>query len=335
MSISLVTGGSGFIGGHLVAELLAAGETVRILDLRRPETLPQDAAFIEGSITDPRIVGEAMASVRHVYHTAGIPDLWLAEPKRYQEVNVDGTRIVLEAAAAAGVERLIHTSSATVLIARGDRRPITLDERRMTAEGDLIGAYARAKWRAERLALAFGDRLSVVVTLPALPLGPDDRALTPPTRMLLDFARGRNPAYIDCILNLADVRDMARGHVLAAKNGRSGERYLLSCRSVAMTDFLALVARLSGRKPPRFKAPKALAWLASLIEQEALSRLTGRPPKAPFAGTRLALRPVTLDGSRAMAALGLVATPLEQTLADALAWLAEAGHLPPSDREPG
>lgn len=329
MRTSLVTGGSGFIGQHLVEQLVADGERVRILDLEPPARRQADVEFVQGSITDRPIVDEAMAGARHVYHTAAIPHLWIPVPSMFEEVNVGGTRIVFEAALKAGVERVIHTSSATVLtggIAGGER--VTLDERHRTEVLDLIGHYARSKWQAEQVALGFADRLPVVVVLPTLPLGPGDGHLTPPTRMLMDFLSGRNRAYIDSILNVIDVRDVAAGHRLAARFGRPGERYILNRHSLEMTSFLQHLEAITGRPMPKRRLPALAAVCLSAVFETWSNVVSGRAPIAPFAGTRMGVLPIAFDGRRAETELCLPHTPLIATLRDAIAWLSRTACLP-------
>ena len=335
MTISLVTGGSGFIGQHLVDRLVAEGETVRILDIEPPARLPENVDYVEGSITDPKAVRDAMDGVRHLYHIAAIPHLWIPDPALFQDVNVDGTRIVFEEAVRARVERVVHTSSATVLIDGSDgRNPIDLDERHLTREQDLAGHYARSKWRAEKLARGFADRLAVLIVMPTLPLGPGDRNLTPPSRMLRDFVNGTNRAYADCILNIIDVRDVAAGHDLACRLGRPGERYILNAHSLTMTSFLQCLERLTGRPMPAWKVPGALALAASAALEFWSNRVTGQAPLAPLAGTRMSRRPVTFDSGKARSALGLPIRPLAETLTDAVAWLGREGHLDDGRGEP-
>ncbi len=324
MTVSLVTGGSGFIGGHLVDQLAACGEEVRILDLEPPTKLPSGARFVQGSVTDRAAVGEAMAGVRHVYHTAAVPHLWMPNPSAYEEVNVGGTRVVFEAAIAAGVERVVHTSSAAVLAGGlGGRGPVTLDERHRTVERDLFGRYARSKYRAERLALDHAGSLSVVVVNPTLPLGPNDRHLTPPTRMVLDFVTGRARAFVDTVLNIVDVRDAAAGHRLAARRGRPGERYLLNGHSLGMAAFLRHLERVSGRPMPKRRAPSFAALAMGALCESWSSLVSGRPPLAPLAGVRMSRLPITFDGGRAERELGVQTRPLDETLRDSVAWLLE------------
>lgn len=328
MSISLVTGGSGFIGQHLVDQLLAKGDRVRILDIEPPSARRAGVSFIQGSVTDRHVVEEAVSGVRHIYHTAAIPYLWAPDPVAFHEINVVGTEIVIKAALRGGVERVVHTSSATVLTSRhAHHGSAILDETRHTREQDLFGHYARSKWRAETLVLSYRDRLSVVVVMPTLPLGPGDRHLTPPTRMLLDFVNGRNPVFADCLLNIIDVRDVAAGHLFACERGRSGQRYILNQHGVAMAAFLQHLEEITGHTMPRWRIPKLAALVASAAAEAWSDLVTKQAPRAPLAGTRMSLLPLAFDSQLARTELGLPATPLVETLSDAVAWLAEAGHL--------
>ena len=328
MTVSLVTGGSGFIGQHIVDQLASSGEKVRILDLEPPSVQDVNVDYIEGSVTDSKVVREAMGGVRHLYHTAAIPHLWIRDPARFQEINVGGTDIVFAEAKRARVERVVHTSSTTVLV--DDligRTPTTVDESRQTREGALAGHYARSKWRAEKVALSYSDKLPVVVVQPTLPLGPGDRNLTPPSRMLLDFARGKNRAYADCILNIIDVRDAAAGHRLACARGRPGQRYILNQHSLSMTAFLECLQTLTKSPMPRWQVSRSVALMVSGAMELWSNLISGRAPIASLAGTRIGLRPVIFDSKLAETDLELPVTPLVQTLTDALAWFAGEGLL--------
>jgi dihydroflavonol-4-reductase len=328
MTYSLVTGGSGFIGQHLVDQLVDAGERVRILDIEPPERIRHRVEFVKGSVTDRNTVQAAMDSVRYVYHTAAIPHLWIADPSRFHETNVVGTRIVFEQALRANVEKVVHTSSAMVLIDNACRRSaVTLNEGHQTSECRLIGHYARSKWHAETVALSFADKLPVVVVMPTLPLGPGDHHFTPPSRMLLDFVNGKNLAYADCILNIMDVRDVAAGHRLACDRGRPGQRYILNRHSVPMASFLQCLQQVTERDMPTWRVPGNVALAFSALLEIWSSLFSGRAPIAPLAGVRSGLRPIVFDGRRAQAELGLPSTSLSDTLRDAVTWLASSGHL--------
>lgn len=321
--VSLVTGGSGFIGQHLVAALLERGEAVRVLDLDPAEHLPRGVDIVQGSVADGVAVAAAMRGVQRVYHLAANANLWDADRAVFEAVNHGGTRTVLAAAGKAGVERIVVTSTEGVLIGRrSPRRPFRVDETAELAAGDMIGAYCRSKHRAEKAALvAARDGLPVVVVNPTLPVGPGDRRLTPPTRMILDLANGTIPAYLDCYLNFADVRDVAAGHILAAEKGRVGARYILGGENLRMRDFIGVMAEVTGADMPRWRVPYWLAVTAAAVDEARATHVTKRPPRAPMAGVRLAGRPALFDSGRARTELGLPGRPLRDSLRDALAWL--------------
>jgi dihydroflavonol-4-reductase len=328
MTISLVTGGSGFIGQHLVDQLVDAGEQVRILDIEPPAKHKSRVTFVQGSVTDRNAVRMAMEGVRHVYHTAAIPHLWIADPNLFHETNVVGTQIVFEQALAAEAEKVVHTSSALVLIDSADRRStITLNEQQQTSEHSLIGHYARSKWHAEAVARRFADKLPVVVVMPTLPLGPGDHHFTPPSRMLLDFVNGKNLAYADCILNIMDVRDVAAGHRLACVKGRPGQRYILNRHSLPMASFLQCLQQVTERAMPTWRVPGGMALVVSAMLELWSGVVSRKPPVAPLAGVRAGLRSIMFDGGLAHSELGLPTRPLSDTLRDAVKWLASAGHL--------
>jgi len=311
-----------------VEQLAADGHHVRILDVEPPARRHARVDFVQGSITDPKMVKEAMAGVHHLYHTAAIPHLWLPDPMMFHETNVVGTRIVFDEAGKAGVDRIIHTSSATVLIDKLIGSSLTrVNESRQTSERDLFGPYARSKWNAEKVALSYADKLPVVIVLPTLPLGPGDRHFTPPSRMLRDFVDGKNFAYANCILNIIDVRNVALGHRLACAHGRPGQRYILNGHSIPMVAFLECLERVTDRPMPKWRVNCSMALVASAAMELWSGLVSGRPPIAPLAGLRTGLRPVVFDSNLAETELCLPVTPLEETLKDAVSWLASAGHL--------
>lgn len=327
--LSLVTGGGGFVGRHLVRLLHERGERVRVLDLAGAPGLPPDVEIATGSILDDGKLRQAMAGAGRVYHLAANPNLWARDPNTFMETNYRGTQAVLAAAAAANPERIVYTSTESIL--KSYRRPIpdTLDETVSWSVDDMPGPYCRSKFLAEQAAIAAArNGLPVVIVNPTLPIGPGDSHLTPPTRMLLDFLSGKAPAYLDCVFNLVDVRTVALGHILAADKGRIGERYILGGRNIAVPDLLQLLGKLSGRRMPSLRIPYWLAWSAAATS-EMLSLVTKRPPIAPLTGVRLARTPMRFDSSKAIRELGLPVTPLEASLADALAWFAEQRLLRP------
>ena len=314
----LVTGGAGFIGGRVVERLRRDGAAVRVLDLDGEAALPESVERIVGSAADPETVRQAMEGARRVFHVAGNPRLWAREAHDFIAANVSTTEAVLDAAARAGVERVVVTSTAAIHFAPGrEGRPLAL--------GDMPGAYARSKFLAERAALdSAAAGVPVVVLNPCLPMGAGDRNLTPPTRMLLDFVNGAVPAFLDFELRIIDAGDLAQAYVAAAERGAVGERYFLGGPPVRLSELLAAVERIAGLEMPRRRVPWGLALAAAAVSELA-SRVTGRPPRAPLEGVRMARRPAAPGGLATAADLGLELRPLEETLAEALAWLDERG----------
>jgi dihydroflavonol-4-reductase len=322
----LVTGGAGFIGRHLVRLLLERGEAVRVLDTASAPGLASGVEVIRGSITDPTAVHEAVGGVRFVFHVAGHPRLWSARKADFDAINREGTRVVLAAARQAGVERVVHTSSG-VLFADGYLK--TCHTVGLPAAGaGPPGAYAQSKLAAEREALAALARgLPVVTVRPTLPIGPDDRNLTPPTRMLLDFLAGRTPAFLDVELNLIDVRDVARGLWAAAEHGQPGHGYALGNATLRLGALLRLLETMTGVRMPRRRVPYGVALTAAWVSELIADRISRREPRAPLAGVQLARRLRYPDMAECAGLIGLELIPIETALADAIAWLVTSGRL--------
>jgi dihydroflavonol-4-reductase len=326
---ALVTGGTGFIGANVARELVAAGATVRVLarphgDRRALEGMPVEV--VEGDLLDAGSLRRAVAGVQAVFHVAADYRLWTPDPSVVYRTNVDGTRTILDAAGQAGVGRVVHTSSVGALGIPRDGRPgsegtpVTLD--------DMIGHYKRSKFLAERVALDFAQRgLPVVVVNPSAPVGPWDVKPTPTGQMIVDFMRGRMIATLDTGLNIVHVRDVARGHLLAAELGKPGERYVLGHLdgNLSLAAIFRLLAEITGRRPPRFRVPYAMAWLSAAC-CEGVSRVTGRAPAVALTAVRMARKRMYFSPARAVRELGLPQTDVRQALADAVAWFEAHGY---------
>ena len=327
---ALVTGGCGFIGRHLTTLLAQRGYQVRVLDLRDWPDAPAGVEIRKGSIVDPATVASAVEGAQLVFHLAANPNLWAPDPRTFHEVNYVGTCRVLEASAKAGVERIVYTSTESILKnirARNGSRAALIDESVELALEDVWGAYCRSKFLAEgeaRRAAKAG--LPVVIVNPTMPVGPGDGLLTPPTRMLLGFLNGAMPAYLECEFNLVDARDVAHGHLLAAEHGRFGERYILGGENLALGHVLDLLREMTGLPIARARVPYALAYVAGWIS-EGLSRLTKRPPIAPLTGVMLARSSMAFDCRKAKRELGWSSRPLRQSLLDAVLDLQSRGLL--------
>jgi dihydroflavonol-4-reductase len=330
MAFTLVTGGSGFIGRHLVRLLRGRGEQVRVFDLRQPGRADDAGVeFVQGDIADAAAVDCAVAGAGRVFHLAANPNLWARDPRDFDRVNLQGTLNVLTAAERHRPQRVVYTSTESILAGLRHRAATgMIDETVDLAVDDMPGPYCRSKFLAERAALEAARRgLPVVVVNPTLPVGPGDRLMTPPSRMLVDFLHGRTPAYLETTLNVIDVRDAALGHLLAAERGRPGQRYILGGENITMSALLALLEELTGRPMPKRRVPYWMAYAYAALDEFVADRVTGRPPRAPLTGVRLARHAMRFDNSLALAELGLEPRPLRQSLADAVAWFLREGLL--------
>jgi dihydroflavonol-4-reductase len=325
----LVTGGTGFVGANLVRELLGDGDTVRVLARKGNDRRALEGCrveIIEGDLLDRDAVRAAVAGARRVYHVAADYRLWAPDPRELYRANVDGTRNVLEAAAAAGAERIVHTSTVGALGIPKDGTPG--DETTPVSLADMVGAYKASKFLAERVAAELAARgAPVVIVNPSAPVGPWDVKPTPTGQMIVDFLRGKMIGSLDTGLNIVHVRDVARGHILAAERGRVGERYILGQRNMALAEIFEALAAITGLRAPRFRIPYAVAWLAA-AGMEGLARLAGGAPRVPLTAVRMARKRMYFSAAKAVRELGLPQTPAEQALRDAVAWFVERGYAP-------
>jgi dihydroflavonol-4-reductase len=326
---ALVTGGTGFIGSHVVRALVDEGVSVRVLarpgsDRRALAGLPLEVVM--GDLVEPGSLTAALAGVEVLYHVAADYRLWAPDPAVLYRVNVDGTRALLRAAEAAGVARVVYTSSVGALGLPSDGGPGT-EETPVRLE-DMVGDYKRSKFLAEREAETAAARgLPVVIVNPSAPVGPWDWKPTPTGRMLVDYLRGRMLAYLDTGLNVVHVRDVAQGHLLAAARGRPGERYILGHveGNLGLRAIFERLAPYTGVPAPRVRLPHGAA-LALAAGSELLARVAGREPLVAKAAVRMAAKRMFYDPSRAVRELGLPQTPVDEALRDAVDWFWAHGY---------
>ena len=329
MKLVLVTGGTGFVGANVVRELVGLGAPVRVLarpggDRRALDGVKLEIA--EGDLLDRASLARAVKGVDTVYHAAADYRLWAPDPAVMHRVNIGGTRALLEAAGEAGVRRIVYTSSVGALGIPKDGALGTEDT--PVGLADMVGAYKSSKFLAEQVAVEFAQRgLPVVIVNPSAPIGPWDIKPTPTGKMIVDFMRGRMVAIVDTGLNIVHVRDVARGHVLAAEKGRVGERYILGHAegNLSLREIGRLLSEITGRAEPRLRVPYAVAWTAAACS-EAVSRLTRRPPAVPLTAVRMARKRMFFSPAKAIRELGLPQTPPRQALRDAVEWFAAHGY---------
>jgi dihydroflavonol-4-reductase len=316
MALSLVTGGSGFVGSHLVEVLRAEGEAVRVLDIAEPDWPVSDVEFVRGSVADPDAVDQALENVECVYHLAGIAHLWQRNAADFDLVNRRGTETVLRSAAAAGVRRVVHCSTESILLPKHRNGAAHVDETVEPAVEDMPGPYTRSKLRGELAAMkAAHAGMDVVVVNPTVPIG-NDRNMTPPAAMFSLFLSGGSPFFLDCVLNLVDVRDVAGGMVLAARHGRAGERYILGGENLWLRELLPLLEEKSGRRMPRRVVPAVVAAATGLVAGWVADNVTHKPPVASREAVALALRSAPLDSSKARSELGYAPRPVDEALTE-------------------
>lgn len=328
VGLVLVTGASGFVGSAVASAFQEAGYPVRALvRAASPRShLRGDVDFAEGDIRDRASVATALKGVRYLIHTAADYRLWAPSPREIIDTNVEGTRIVMEEASRAGVERIVYTSSVATLQLRPDGA--SADESGPLSPKQAVGAYKQSKVMAERLVetMAARQNLPVMIVNPSTPIGPRDVKPTPTGRIIVEAASGRMPAFVDTGLNLAHVDDVAAGHLAALHRGRIGERYILGGENVLLSTMLADIAKLVGRSPPRIKLPLALIYPLA-VGAEALAQVTGRAPFVTRDGLRMAKSKMFFTDTKARRELGYSSRSYAEGLADAVAWFRGAGYI--------
>ena len=307
-----LTGASGFVGSHVLRELLDSGYGVRALvrssSVQPPQPFDDRAERIEGDLRSTGGFARALAGCRYLVHCAALYSFAPGDREQIRAVNVDATASLLAAARLAGVERVVLTSSSATL-------------------GHAEGAYHRSK--AEQELAAFAGRVPVVALLPTAPVGPGDWKPTPTGRLVLDFARGKVAARApgEGGMNLVPVEDVARAHVTALRDGRAGERYVLGGENLTMDEIWQMLADVTGRPMPAWRAPYALAFAAGCVDEVRCRVQRGAVPAVPLEGVRLSRVRMFADSAPARAALAHAPGPLRDALARAVAWYRANGYV--------
>ena len=332
---TLVTGATGFVGGNLTRALADRDEKVRVLVRSTSNDLAiQDvkAARVIGDLLAPESLRQAVSGCETVYHCAANYSFWSRQHDDIYQTNVQGTRNLLDAARAAGVRKVVFTSSVSTIglpHAGGDPDGPLGDETMPPEPSHLIGRYKQSKFQAEQLALSNNDDdLQVVVVNPCAPVGPWDVKPTPTGRIPLDFARGRIPGYLSTGMNLVDVSDVAQGHILAMEQGKPGERYILGHRNLTLLEVFSILADITGRRTPRFRFPYWLAMGVAYCDQWLESDLMRREPSIPVEGIKITRHPMYVSSDKAIRELGLPQSPIETALEKAVRWFSDHGYLP-------
>lgn len=325
----LVTGATGFVGSAVARRLVAAGFDVRVLVRAGADMSNLDGVVVEprqGDLTDPASLRAAVRGCRSVFHVAADYRLWTRKPEAMYAVNVDGTRALLLAAAAAGVERIVYTSSVATLGINADRTPAHEDT--PASLDTMIGHYKRSKFLAEAEVnkQVAEQGVPAIIVNPSAPVGPRDRRPTPTGRTMLNAARGRMQAYVDTGLNIVHVDDVATGHLLAYQHGTIGERYILGGEDMTLREILVQIATLTSGKPPRLRLPQTLLEPVAHAS-ELWARFSHREPLLTVDGLRLSRKYMYFSSAKAQRELGYHARPAQRAIADALEWYRSNGYL--------
>jgi dihydroflavonol-4-reductase len=300
---------------------------VRILVRPTSPRVNVDAAdeIVVGDLLDRATVAAAVEGARYVVHAAADYRLWAPSPDDILRANVEGTRIVMEEALRAGVERIVHTSS----VATFDLRAGGLaDETRALPPGAAVGAYKRSKVLAEALVaeMVAQQGLPAVIVNPSTPIGPRDVRPTPTGRIIIEAASGRMPAFVDTGLNFVHVDDVAAGHIAALERGKIGERYILGGENVTLRQMLLDIAAIVGRRGALLRLPRRAVYPFA-FGAEMMARLTGRAPFATIDGLRMARYTMHFDDGKARRELGYTSRPYRDGLVEAIEWFIAAGYL--------
>ncbi len=325
---AFVTGGTGFIGSSVVRDLLQRGIDVRALcrpTSDRTNLVGLDVDVFEGDLLDAASLRRGVTGCELVFHVGALYSFWVRPVSRIYDINVEGTRALFGAAKAAGVERVVYTSSVAALGLRIDGKPA--DETTPSDLSQIVGDYKKSKYLAEQVALEFAREMPIVIVNPSYPVGPRDIKPTPSGQTILDFLNRKMPAYIDTGMNLVDVEDVATGHWLAAEKGRVGERYILGGENVTMRRMLELLSEITGLPAPTLRVPYRPILALSYLNAWFCRLIPGATPRMTPETIRMSSHYMYFDPSKAVRELGFPQTPAKEALAKAVTWFEENGYV--------
>jgi len=324
-----MTGATGFVGSHVAR--LAVDEGATIVCLARATSnlshLPKSAEVVLGDLRKAEGFAAALRGCDALIHVAADYRLWVPDPADMYRANVEGTRELLRLAREAGVPRVVYTSSVATMGFKTDGTVV--DEETPVGEADMIGHYKRSKWLAEQEAIAAARAgQDVMILNPTTPIGSHDTKPTPTGRILVDFLNRNFPAYVDTGLNLVDVREIARAHLVAVERGRPGERYILGGENLTLKQILDRLAAITGLPSPKHKVPHAVAMVFAFFDENLTGKLRGREPRATIEAVRMGKKMMFASSAKAERELGFVARPVDEAMRSAVEWFVANGYAP-------
>jgi len=325
---ALVTGATGFVGGNLVRELLKQGFQVKALVRKSSNRANIDGLPVEialGDLMDRASLDRAVAGCDALFHVAACYSFWTPHPSVVYDTNVQGTENILTAAGDTGIPKIVYTSTESTIGIEG--HSLGTEEHTATLTS-LSGHYKKSKLLAEQLVLKMATQgLPVTIVNPTMPIGSWDINPTPSGRVVVDFLNGRMPAYVNTGLNVVDVEDVAKGHILALERGRMGERYILGNRNLTLRDILGVLEAITGIRASNVRIPIWLALGAAYVDEMVRGNIFHRPPRIPISAVKTARKIRHFDCSKAVQELGLAQTPTEESLRKAVSWFREHGYI--------
>lgn len=325
-----ITGATGFVGSHVARRYAAEGAALRLLTRKtsRLDSLEGlNADIVTGDLRDPEGLRSALSGCDALVHVAADYRLWVRDPQEMYAANVDGTRELLRLAREAGVQRVVYTSSVATMGFKSDGSIVNEDT--AVSLADMVGHYKRSKFLAEQEAIkAAHDGQHVMILNPTTPIGPGDVKPTPTGRIVVDFLNRKFPAYVDTGLNLVDVDEVARMHVVALDRGRPGERYILGGENLTLKQILDRMSAITGLPSPTRKVPHSVAMAFAFFDENITGRMLGKEPRATVAAVRMGKKMMFASSAKAEQELGFKVLPIYNALRAAIEWFVAHGYAP-------
>ena len=330
-----ITGATGFVGGHVARAYASEGATLRLLTRQtsRLDSLAGiDAETVVGDLREPEKLRSALEGCDALVHVAADYRLWVRDPAQMYAANVDGTRELLNIAREVGVKRVVYTSSVATMGFKSDGSIVNEDT--PVALGDMIGPYKRSKFFGEQEAIRAAQAGQHVMILnPTTPIGPGDAKPTPTGRIIVDFLNKKFPAYVDTGLNLVDVAEVARMHVVALEQGTPGERYILGGENLTLKQILDRMSSITGLPSPTMKVPHGVAMAFAFFDENFTGRLLGKEPRATVEAVRMGRKTMFASSAKAERDLGFKVLPVYHAMRAAIDWFIAHGYAPAFDKQ--